>query len=425
MARNATDHGSGSTDIAAQRERSLEMVRSQMDMAIEFGLIRLRVEDQAPTGETITIGGEELLNFGSCAYLGLNVDDRLKEGAIDAIRRYGPVFSSSTAYTSIDLYSSLEEKLQKIFGNTVLVPTTTTLGHLSVLPVLVSPGDLVLLDHQVHASVQLTGYALRGMGAEVENVPHNDMDALASILDARAGNHAKVWYLADGIYSMFGDTAPVADIMELVESYPNLHVYFDDAHGVGWMGTHGRGFVLSEVPMHERMIVIGSLAKSWGAGGSVLVLPGDEIAEQVLLAGATFTFSGPLHPAELGAAVAAADIHLSPEHEVRQRELMDRIDYVRERLVEAQLPAMSLARTPLWYIRVGAPANAGVLARRLIDDGFYPNVSGFPAVARGMDGIRFTNTLYLTHEHLERFMDALERYVPDLVVPQDETVDLR
>ena len=425
MVSDATGHGSGGTDIAAERDRALKLVRSQMDMAIEFGLIRLRVEDQAPTGETITVGGEKLVNFGSCAYLGLNVDDRLKEGAIDAIRRYGPVFSSSTAYTSIDLYTALEEKLEQIFGSTVLVPTTTTLGHLSVLPVLVSPGDLVLLDHQVHASVQLTGSALRGMGAHVETVPHNDVGTLRSILEERARDHEKVWYLADGIYSMFGDTAPIADVMELVESYSNLHVYFDDAHGVGWMGKHGKGFVLSEVPMHERMIVIGSLAKSWGAGGSVLVLPGSEIAEQVLLAGATFTFSGPLHPAELGAAVAAADIHLSPEHEQRQRELVNRIDYVRGRLVDAQLPVMSLARTPLWYIRVGAPANAGVLARQLINDGFYPNVSGFPAVGRGMDGIRFTNTLYHTYEHLERFMDALERYVPDLVVPMDETIDLR
>jgi 7-keto-8-aminopelargonate synthetase-like enzyme len=413
-----------STDTATERDRALQLVMAQMDLAIEHGLIRLRVEDQSEFGETITVNGSDLLNLGSCAYLGLNVDERLKKGAIDAINQYGPVFSSSTAYTSIDLYSRLEEKLAQIFGGPVLVPTTTTLGHLSVLPVLVSPGDLVILDHQVHASVQLTGHTLRGMGARVETVPHNDVSALRDLLDAKAHDHETVWYLADGVYSMYGDTAPVADIMELVETHPNLHVYFDDAHGVGWAGEHGKGYVLSEVPLHERMIVIGSLAKSWGAGGAVLVLPGEGLAERVLLAGATFTFSGPLHPAELGAAVAAADIHLSPELDVRQAELMRRIDYVRDRLIAAQLPAMSLERTPLWYVRVGAPANAVALARRLIDDGFYPNVSGFPAVPWGMDGIRFTNTLYHSEEHLEDFMDALERHVPDLVVPLDSDVDL-
>ncbi|MCL1598188.1 MAG: aminotransferase class I/II-fold pyridoxal phosphate-dependent enzyme, partial [Actinomycetia bacterium] len=197
------------------------------------------------------------------------------------------------------------------------------------------------------------------------------------------------------------------------------------AHGVGWRGVHGQGHVLSKVSLHERMIIIGSLAKSWGAGGSVLVLPDGEMAEQVLLAGATFTFSGPLHPAELGAAVAAADIHLSCERDDREQELMNGIDYVRDRLVEAQLPAMSLERTPIWFVRVGKPENAVELSRRLMAEGFYPNVSGFPAVPWGMDGIRFTNTLYHSAAHLEDFMDALVRHVPDLVVPMDADVDLR
>jgi len=424
MANESRGHASG-TDVSAEREVALQLVKAQMDLAIRGGLIRLRVEEQAPTGESITIDGRELINFGSCAYLGLNVDDRLKAGAIAAIERFGPVFSSSTAYTSIDLYSDLEDRLERIFGGTILVPTTTTLGHLSVLPVLVGPGDLVLLDHQVHASVQLTAHALRGLGAHVRHLPHNDVHALNSVLAESASKHHKVWYLADGIYSMYGDTAPVTDIMELVDTYRNLHVYFDDAHGVGWRGEHGKGHVLSQVPLHERMIVIGSLAKSWGAGGSVLVLPDGEMAEQVLLAGATFTFSGPLHPAELGAAVAAADIHLSPERDERERRLLEGIDYVRDRLAEAQLPAMSLERTPVWFVRVGAPENAVELVRRVMADGFYPNVSGFPAVPWGMDGIRFTNTLYQNSDHLEGFMDSLVRHVPGLVVPMDTDIDLR
>ncbi len=424
MTNDAKGYGGG-MDLVAERERVLQLVKAQMDLAITGGLMRLHVEEQASTGESITIDGRELVNFGSCAYLGLNVDDRLKAGAIAAIERFGPVFSSSTAYTSIDLYSNLEARLERIFGGTILIPTTTTLGHLSVLPVLVSPGDLVLLDHQVHASVQLTAHALRGLGAHVRHLPHNDVAALNVALAESASDHNKVWYLADGIYSMYGDTAPVTEIMELVDTYPNLHVYFDDAHGVGWRGTHGKGHVLSQVPLHERMIVIGSLAKSWGAGGAVVVLPDGEMAEQVLLVGATFTFSGPLHPAELGAAVAAAEIHLSPERDQRERRLMVGIDYVRDRLVEAQLPAMSLERTPIWFVRVGTPHNAVELVRRLMADGFYANVSGFPAVPWGMDGVRFTNTLYQDPEHLEGFMDALARHVPDLVVPMDTDVDLR
>lgn len=413
------------TDVARQRERVLRLVKSQMDMAVASGLIRLRVQDQSKTGETITIDGRELINFGSCAYLGLNVDPRLKAGAVKAIEQYGPVFSSSNAYTSVDLYTELESKLGEIFGEHILVPTTTTLGHLSVLPVLVSPADLVVLDHQVHGSVQLAAQVLRGLGTKVIDIPHNDVDALSAVLEECAHDYARVWYLADGIYSMYGDTAPVSDIVELMDQHPNLHAYFDDAHGVGWHGTHGRGIVLTEAPAHERMIVIGSLAKSWGAGGAVLVMPNEEFAEMVLLAGTSFTFAGPLHPAELGAAIAAADIHLTSERDDRELRLMRDIDYVRDRLMEHQLPVMSLERTPLWFIRVGSPENTMELGRRLMADGFYTNLAAYPLVPLGTSGIRFTNTLYHTEEHLERFVDALVHHLPDLAAPFEGSVDIR
>lgn len=411
--------------VAADRQRMLETVQNRLGMAVRGGLIRLRVEEQSSDGRTIGVRGQDLLNYGSCAYLGLNTDQRLIDGAKAALDQYGPVFSSSAAYASVDIYSDLEERLHKIFTKGhVLVPTTTTLGHLSVLPVLVSPGDLVLLDHQVHASVQLTASVVRGMGAQVRTIPHNDPEALHEILDADAEKHARVWYLADGVYSMFGDTAPVRRVTRLLDEYPNLFVYYDDAHGVGWRGRHGIGHVFSEVPFHERMIVIGSLAKSWGAGGSVLVLPSQQMADMVLLAGATFTFSGPLHPAELGAAVAAADIHLSPERDKRETQLLTKIDYVRDRLVDAQLPALSLERTPLWFVRVGTPENAIEYARRMMADGFYVNVSGFPVVPMGMDGVRFTTTVFQTEQDLERFMDALTRNIKGLVTPVEWHIDL-
>jgi 7-keto-8-aminopelargonate synthetase-like enzyme len=412
------------SNVAQYREQALRLVKLRMDQAIAGGLIRLRVEDQAADGRTITVDGREMLNFGSCAYLGLNTDDRLKAGATAAVDRYGPVFSSSAAYTSIDLYTDLEERLERIFGGRILVPTTTTLGHLSVLPVLIGPDDLVLTDHQVHASVQLTTKVVKGLGAEVRDVPHNDMDVLRTVL-ADTPSQRRVWYLADGVYSMFGDTAPVHDIAALLEEFPNLFVYYDDAHGVGWRGTHGIGHVLSEVAHHERMIVIGSLAKSWGAGGAVLVLPNDVMAERVLLAGATFTFSGPLHPAELGAAVAAADIHLSDERDEREKVLFDRIDYVRDRLIEHQLPVLSLERTPLWFLRVGTPEKAIELAKRMMRDGYYVNVSGFPVVPAGMDGIRFTTTAFHTRADLEGFVDSLVENLEGLVVPLEWYIDLR
>ncbi len=414
------------SNVAAQREQAIRVVRKRMGQAVEGGLIRLRIDDQSRDSRTIRVRGRDLVNFGSCGYLGLNTDQRLIDGAKQAVDRYGPVFSSSAAYTSVDLYTDLEHRLGKIFDSErVLVPTTTTLGHLSVLPVLVSPDDLVIMDHQVHASVQLAGQVLRGLGADVRDIPHNDTEILHQLLTDEAHRHPHVWYLADGVYSMYGDTAPVKQVGALLDAFENLYVYFDDAHGVGWRGEHGMGHVLTEIGHHDRMVLIGSLAKSWGAGGSVLVLPNDAMAERVLLAGATFTFSGPLHPAELGAAVAAAGIHLSPERDEREDALVGKIDFVRRRLAEAQIPAVSLARTPIWFVRVGELGNAIELGRRLMEDGYYANLSGFPVVPQGMDGIRFTTTLFQSDEDIAGFMDALERNIEGLVVPYELLVDLR
>lgn len=132
-----------------------------------------------------------------------------------------------------------------------------------------------------------------------------------------------------------------------------------------------------------------------------------------------------MHPAELGAAVAAADIHLSPERDEREKSLLRKIDYVRSRLVDAQLPALSLSRTPLWFVRVGELGNAIEYGRRMMEDGFYVNLSGFPVVPKGMDGIRFTTTNFQTDEDLELFMDAMERNIKGLVVPTEWHIDLR
>lgn len=409
-----------------RHERVLDLIETSMGHGVDAGVIRLRVDGQASAGDRITINGQSLVNFGSCAYLGLNVDPRLKQGAIEAIERFGPVFSSSTAYTAVDLYSKLEDRLARIFGTGhIVLPTTTTLGHLAALPVLVSPDDVALVDTQSHASVHLATDVLRGRGVSVTELPHNDMAALESAIDkAEASGVCRVWYLADGIYSMYGDVAPVHAIADLMGRYPSLHAYLDDAHGFGWRGKHGRGYVLDTIPLHERMVIAVSLAKSFGSGGAALLFADPETANRVWLTGGTLTFSGPIHPAELGAAVAAADIHLSDEQADRQAQLIRQIRLVRDLLVEHQVPVMSLDLTPIWYVPVGRHDQAIDLTKRLMKDGFFTNTSAFPAVPRGKGGIRFTHTLYQTDHQIRSLIEAIATHVPQVTDEPDILIDL-
>jgi 7-keto-8-aminopelargonate synthetase-like enzyme len=397
------------TGKASRHERLLTLFERNVRASKQRGLSALRVEDRNLDGAWLTTGGRRLVNFGSCAYMGLNTDPRLKAAAKDAIDRFGPVFSSSTAYTSIGLYTELEERLKRIFHAHVVVPPTTTLGHLAALPVLIGEGDAVLVDSQAHSTVHLATQILMAEGISVTPVAHNDMEVLTAAVEDACSRFDQVWYIADGIYSMLGDVAPVAKIMDLVERHDNLHVYFDDAHGFGWRGINGRGWVLDAVPWHPRMVVAVSLAKSFGSGGAALAFPDAAMAERVQLSGGTMVFSGPLHPAQLGAAIASADIHLSPELEERQAVLDHQIRLMRAGLLAADLPVVNTDATPLWFVRVGGSEQTLELGRSMMDDGFYLNFAAFPAVPVGQAGLRLTHTVYHTGPQIEAMIESLAR----------------
>ena len=397
------------TGNASRHERLLTLFERNFRASQDRGLTGVRVEDHNLDGAWITVGGRRLVNFGSCAYLGLNTDPRLKAAAKDAIDRFGPVFSSSTAYTSVALYSELEERLSRIFHAHVIVPPTTTLGHLAALPVLIGEGDAVIVDSQAHSTVHLATQLLTAEGISVTVVAHNDMEILTAAVAEACAKFDRVWYLADGIYSMLGDVAPVAQIMDLVDRNDNLYAYFDDAHGFGWRGPNGRGWVLDAVPWHPRLVVAVSLAKSFGSGGAALAFPEKAMAERVQMSGGTLVFSGPLHPAQLGAAIASADIHLSPELEERQAVLHQQINLVREGLVAANLPVVNTDSTPLWFVRIGGSEQGMELGRRMMNDGFYLNFAAFPAVPVGQAGLRLTHTLYHTADQIEAMIESLAR----------------
>jgi 7-keto-8-aminopelargonate synthetase-like enzyme len=315
----------------------------------------------------------------------------------------------------VDLYTKLEGLLERMFGGSVIVPTTTTLGHLSCLPLVAGPGSTVLIDSQAHSSVHLATQVLKSTGIEVTPLPHNDPAALeAAVIDA-CKSHDQVWYLADGVYSMLGDIAPVDTVARLLEEHPNLWVYIDDAHGVGWAGKHGRGVVLERMNLHPRMIVAASLAKSLGAGGAVLVFHDPDLANRVQIAAGPMTFSGPLHPAELGAAVAAIEIMLSDEQPEMSRRLDEQIRLVARLGRELGLPLGAFDHTPVWFARIGRHDDMIEIAKRMVESGYYLNPASFPVVPLGQSGLRFTHTLFHDLDQIEAMLRTLGRHISEVV----------
>jgi 7-keto-8-aminopelargonate synthetase-like enzyme len=376
------------------------------------GLLMRTAGDEVLDGRTISLDGVELVNFGSCSYLGLELDPRMRQGVVDAVMRYGTQFSASRFYMSVSPYDELEELLGEMFGGHALVAPSTSLGHLSALPVLVTDRDAIVLDQQVHASVQTAANQLRLNGVTVEMIRHNRMDRLETMIERLRREHDRIWYLADGVYSMFADFAPFAQLQELLDRHEQLHLYIDDSHGVGWAGTHGRGPALEALGMHPRMVVANSLNKSFAAAGGALIFPDPELRRRVRHLGGTMTFSGPVQPPMLGAALASARIHLSDELPLRQAALRERIELFDELLSEFCLPTATRDITPIRYIPLGLPAVAHDVITHVMEDGHYTNLGTFPAVPMKHAGVRITLTLHHSLDDVRALVESLARHVP-------------
>lgn len=373
----------------------------------EMEIAHLTIQNQKIVDNKIRYDNKELINFGSCSYLGLEISDDLKKGAIDAIHSFGTQYSSSRAYSSLPLYNQLEGLLVQIFKAPLVIFPSTTLAHQGTLPVLIGKDDAVILDHQVHTSVQSAAQIVKAGGTHTELVRHNRMDLLEKRIIELSRTKKNVWYLADGIYSMYGDTIPMDEIDRLLNKYPQFNVYVDDAHGMSCYGERGEGYVLAQKEQHERLILATSFAKAFATGGGVIVCKNQEVIERIKNCASTFITSGPLQPATLGAACASAKIHLSDQFALIQNELKERIQFVNFLLDQQELPNFSEGHSPIFFVGTGLPKVAMDVIKNMKDRGFALNIGVFPAVPMKNAGIRFTINRLHSFEELKEMVEQL------------------
>lgn len=408
---------------SSKNQQYFEAVKRTVDKAKAAGVIHLNTEDQAFNGRTVQIDGQEVVNFSSCSYLGLELDPRLKAAARDAVDRYGTQFSSSRSYLSHGMYEELEQLLGTVFRKPVVVAPTTTLGHLSMIPVLVGDNDAVILDHQVHASVATAAQQVKARGVKVEMIRHNNMAMLEQRINKLKDQYENIWYLADGIYSMFGDGAPMEDLKRLHDTYPQLQLYIDDAHGVSWHGTHGRGYVLEQLKGEwpERMYLTGSMAKSFGCVGGILVFPNEEAKQKVRGWGGTLIFSGPIQPPLLAAAIASVRIHLSAELPALQARLKRRMMKFEEVASAIGLSTQGDNLTPIRFIKTGNYELGFRIAEDVRKAGYFLNLAAFPSVPLKETGLRFTIHNHLTEQDITGVLLAVKsawmKHAKDLQIP--------
>ena len=406
----------------------LRAVDEVLSDGVRRGMLHNHVEDEVLDGRLITIDGRRLINFGSCSYLGLETHPRLKAAVRAAVDRYGTQFSSSRGYASAPLYREAESSLAELFGRPVIITPSTSMGHIAAMPTLIGSRDVLLLDHQVHHSVQTAAKLVQSGGAKVELIPHNDLRTLERRLEAYRTTHRRVWYAADGLYSMYADFFPARDLDALAARHENLWLYVDDAHAASWTGRHGRGYALEHLSPAtlERTVVALSLNKSFAAAGGAITFPDEESRRFVATVGGPLIFSGPVQPPMLGAILASAQLHRTPEVAARQSLLRSRIQLFNRLAAEAGLPVVSESEAPIRCVGAGVTSVAYRLTERLRGEGLYINTAVFPAVPAKRSGARVTLTAHHSEDDVAAVVSALAEHLPGALADEGATVeDLR
>ena len=387
----------------------IDTVDTVFSSAKEDGILHLYAEGNSLNGRTITIKDKELLHFGTTGYLGLEQDERLKEAAISAIRNYGTQFPLSKTYLSHPLYAELESKIETMYNIPPIITKNSTLGHMAVIPTLIRDEDAVILDHQVHWSVQNACQFLKLRGIPVEMVRHNNLEMLEDKIRQLSSKHSKIWYMADGVYSMFGDYAPVEELLNLSKRYAQLHLYFDDVHGMSWKGKNGTGFIFDSIgTLPENVAVISTLSKTFGASGATFFCSDKKIHNKIKTYGGPLTFSAQLEPASVAAAIASCDIHLSPEIEQLQTSLAGKINHFGSLLSKNDLPVVSNNDSPVFFLAMGTPATGYNFTKRLFNEGFYLNLGIYPAVPIKNTGMRITLSAHNQLSDITALSQAME-----------------
>ncbi len=327
--------GSGNAAIAAggPAPGGVEEVAAQALAAIRArGTHRqMRVLDgaQAPR---MRVDGREVWLFAGSNYLDLAHHPEVVEASARAARDLGCAAGGSRLISgNLAEHEALEAELAAFTGSeAALVFATGYMANVGVIPALVGRDDGVVSDALNHASI-IDGCRLSG--AAVHVFPHGDLDALHARLATAARRHRRVLLAVDGVYSMDGDVAPLAEMVALARRHGAM-VLLDDAHGTGTLGAKGRGTAELTGVREGVDVLLGTLGKSLGSFGA-FVAGSAALRELLVNTARSFIFSCALAPPQVAAARAA--LALAEREPWRRERLQGNAARLRRRLTERGL----------------------------------------------------------------------------------------
>ncbi len=355
-------------------------------------------ENQGPVA---IYNGEKVIMLGSNNYLGLTTHPKVREAAIEAIRKYGTGMTGSRFLNgSMKLHEELEEKLARFLGKeAALVFTTGYQANLGMMTGLVGKEAAAVVDRFAHASVH---DGCRLMEGENIRFKHNDLADLEKVLSEQDPNKGLL-IVVDGVYSMEGDLAPVPEMVKLARKY-KVRLAVDDAHGLGVMGPGGRGTSHHFGVENEVDLIVGTFSKSLASIGG-FVAGQKKVVDFVKHFGRPMIFSASLTPSCTAAASQALDILIQePE---RAETVRSHAAYMKKEL-SAMGYKTGHADAAIVPVIIGDTLKTFLIWKELLDRGIYTNPVPYPAVAKGNELLRTSYLATHTREHLDKSLEVFK-----------------
>jgi 8-amino-7-oxononanoate synthase len=348
----------------------------------ESGLHRRLRLVESPQGPQVELDGEPVLMLCSNDYLGLADHARVRTAASDAAMKWGAGAGASRLVSgNMPLHGELEARLAEFKGKpSALLFGSGYLANVGVVSALAGEGEVVFSDELNHASI-IDGCRLSK--AETFVYRHGDTEHLAWGL-RRAGERSAL-IVTDGVFSMDGDVAPLAEIAELSARH-RCRLMVDEAHATGCVGPGGRGSVAAAGVGDRVDVVMGTLGKALGNYGAY-VCGSVQLTEYLVNVCRPFIFSTALPPSV--AAGAAAALELVVERPKRVERLAANADALREALVEEGLPA-GASETQIVPLVIGGADDAMSLCEAALKRGVFAQAIRPPTVPRGTSRLRMT-----------------------------------
>ena len=371
-----------------------------LESASQAGLRRTLRTVDSPQAAEVVISGKRLANFSSNDYLGLASHPALREAAAAEWERGGfGAGASRLACGNLAAHVELEATIAAFKGTgSALAFSSGYAAALGTIPSICAKGDIIILDKLCHACLV---DAARLSGAALRVFPHNDLNRLESHLRWASQSHpkARVLVVAESVYSMDGDTAPLREIVALKDQH-GAWLFLDEAHGVGVLGDHGRGLADAQGVAGRIEVQMGTLGKAMGAHGAYIA--GSAALRDFLVNFARSFIYSTAPPAPVAAAANRAfEILAGAEGAERLASLWRNIRSLHAALSPSpDLPPPDSAILP---IILGGESAAMSAASRLLDQGFLVPAIRFPTVARGSARLRVT----LSASHSQKDIEAL------------------